>query len=394
MNHSYYRDTWVDIDLDAIAYNVEQMKARLPQEMELLAVVKANGYGHGALQVAQTALAAGASRLAVAILDEALALRASGVRAPILVLSPIRAKDAALAADKRIAVTVFQEEWLREAADELSPEQPLSVHVACDSGMGRIGVRDREMAQHVAAFLQNEHRFVVEGIFTHFATADQNDETYFDEQYNIFQTMVGWFRDFGIEPPLIHCGNSAATLKFPRERRPLFTLVRYGVAMYGLSPSQDMKVWLPFNLRPALSFYSNLFAVKKVAAGSFIGYGATYRAEQDEWIGTVPVGYADGFLRAFSGSDVLIGSERCPIVGRICMDQFMCRLPHEYPIGTRVTLIGSDGEETITIDERAGQLRTINYEVACQIHPRVPRVFIRKGRAIDCVNSILSEYSL
>lgn len=391
METSFFRETWADIDLDAIADNVASMKKRIPEDTALMAVVKANAYGHGAVHVAETALENGAEWLAVALLDEALALRKHGIEAPVLVLSPIRPEDAEMAAKYHISLTIFQKEWVKEAAQAYHSGEPVFLHIACDTGMGRIGVRTREEAAALAGEIGKDRRFVTEGLFTHFATADQDDENYFNEQYRRFETMIDWFSDLGIHPPVIHCGNSAATLKYPAEKRHLFNMVRYGIAMYGLSPSPEMAKKLPFELKRALSLHSCLTNVKKVKAGSAIGYGATYRAKTDEWIGTVPIGYADGWLRALSGSDILVGGLRCPIVGRICMDQLMCRLPDAFPVGTRVTLIGKDGADEITADQLAEKLRTINYEITCMIHPRVPRVFWKNGKRIGTVNPVLDD---
>ncbi|MFX3619467.1 MAG: alanine racemase [Sporolactobacillus sp.] len=393
METEFYRNTWADINLDAVADNVAGMKARLPEETAMLAVVKANAYGHGALQVARTALENGAEWLAVAIFDEALALRKEGIDAPILVLSPIRPEDAGLAAQFHISLTVFQKEWIDRAVKYDTGKEPLFLHIACDTGMGRIGVRNRSEVETLIESIRQDKRFVIEGLFTHFATADQVDEVYFNEQYQRFETMIDWFHDMEVYPPVIHCGNSAATLKYPASKRHLFNMVRFGISMYGLSPSPEMLALLPYPLKPALSLYSCLMNVKKVAAGSSIGYGATYQAAEDEWIGTVPIGYADGFLRTLSGSDVLIDGKRCEIVGRVCMDQFMCRLPGSYPLGTRVTLIGRDGDESISADDRAAKMQTINYEVTCLIHPRVPRVYWKRGKRVGTSNPLLAKAS-
>lgn len=392
METSFYRETWADIDLDAVADNVANMKKRLPEETVLMAVVKANGYGHGALQIAGAALANGAEWLAVALFDEALALRRQGIKAPILVLSPIPPEHAPLAARYHISLTVFQKEWVEQAVKTDLSAGSLHIHIACDTGMGRIGIRTKEEAAALAEAIGRNHRFVVEGLFTHFSTADQDDETYFNQQYNRFEMMIDWIHDLGFRPPLIHCGNSAATLKYPAEKRHLFNMVRYGISMYGLSPSPEMAKKLPFQLKPALSLHSRLVNVKKVPAGSAIGYGATYHTPSEEWIGTVPIGYADGWLRALGGSDVLIEGTRCSIVGRICMDQLMCRLPRELAAGTEVTLIGKNGGEEITADEIAQRLKTINYEVTCMIQPRVPRIYRQGGRRTEAVNQVLNIF--
>jgi alanine racemase len=387
---SFYRETWADIDLDAVTSNVRNMKKRIPEDVALMAVVKANGYGHGALQVARAALESGAEWLAVALFDEALALRKQGIDAPILVLSPIPPQHAGLAANYHITLTVSDQEWVSQARKTYKVEEPVFLHVSCDTGMGRIGIRNKEEAAALVHEVSLDQRFVIEGMFTHFATADQEDEAYFNEQYMRFEMMVDWIHELGVNPAVIHCGNSATTLKYPAEKRHLFNMVRYGIAMYGLSPSPEMVRQLPFPLKKVLSLHSRLTYVKKIEAGSFVGYGATYQAAEDEWIGTVPAGYADGWLRGLSGTDVLIDGQRCPIVGRICMDQFMCRLPHAYPEGTEVTLIGENGDEEITADARARQLQTINYEITCTVHPRIPRVYWKNGKKIEICNPILS----
>ncbi|GAY77061.1 alanine racemase [Sporolactobacillus inulinus] len=386
----FYRETWADIHLDAAAENIRNMKKRLPEGVTLLAVVKANGYGHGAQQIARIALASGAKWLAVALFDEALALRKQGIQAPILVLSPIPPRHVALAAEHHISLTVSDREWVAQAEQLYGGKDPVNLHISCDTGMGRIGVRSKTDAQALVGEISKDSRFIIEGLFTHFATADQRDETYFTAQYARFEQMVDGFRELGVRPALIHCGNSATALKYPKEKRHLFTMVRYGIAMYGLSPSPEMAEQLPFPLKPVMRLSSRLTHVKRVEAGTHIGYGATYQAARDEWIGTVPIGYADGWLRGLGDTDVLIDGQRCRIVGRICMDQFMCRLPHHYPEGTVVTLIGSNGSETITADDRAEQLATINYEVTCTINPRIPRVYWKDGKVIETYNPILS----
>lgn len=390
MEMPFYRDTWVEIDLDAVEQNVANMKRRLPSDMVMMAVVKANGYGHGALEVAKTALEAGAEWLAVALLDEAVALRKNGIDAPILVLGPIRATDIVVAAKYHISLTVFQPEWVEQASQGYQSEEPVFFHIKCDTGMGRIGIRRSDEAKALVEQIKKDERFVIEGAFTHFSTADEDDATYFEKQYHQFETMIGWLAEYGIHPNIIHCGNSAATLKYPAAKRNLFNMVRYGVAMYGMSPSPEMKDHLPFELKPAFSLHSRLTHVKKVEAGAAISYGAMYHAPDAEWIGTVPIGYADGWIRALGGADVLIGGKRCPIVGRICMDQLMCRLPREIAVGTEVTLIGQDGKNEITADDLAEKLQTINYEVTCMISPRVPRIYFRNETKVKVDNPVLS----
>lgn len=378
----FYRDTWIDINLDAIYENVHNMKELLQDEVKLGAVVKANGYGHGALEVAETAIRAGADFLVVAIMDEAIQLRNNGFTQPILVLGAIRAADAQVAATHKLSVTVFQQEWLESASQYLSKDCPLSVHLKCDTGMGRLGFRSKEQVQEAETFIQQVENLELEGIFTHFATADELDLTLFHKQYSVFKEMVA---ALSVRPTFVHCGNSAASLRF---KETWLNAIRLGVSMYGLSPSMDIKDCLPFPLKPALSLRTKIVQVKQIQKNDTVSYGATYRAEGEEWIATLPIGYADGWLRKLQGQDILIDGKRMPIVGRVCMDQCMIKLPSYYPVGTEVTLIGQSGDESITVDEIASRLETINYEVVCMLGQRIPRVY-RKNGEIHTVKNIL-----
>lgn len=387
---AYYRDTWVEIKLDKIARNVEAMRRHVPSDIKIMAVVKANGYGHGAIQVAKTALEAGADALAVAILDEALQLRKAGITAPILVLGWVRPEDAPLAAKHQVTLTVFQTDWIEEAVAALRDEgQPhLTIHVKLDTGMGRIGLRNEAEVKGFIEKLRDFQEFLLEGIFTHFATADERKTNYYEKQYQQFVEMIEIFHRAGFNPPLIHAANSAAALRFPEQA---FNMIRLGIAMYGLSPSEEMKDLLPFRLEEAFSLHSKLIHVKELEPGESVSYGATYTASKKEWIGTVPIGYADGWIRKLSGISVLCNGQRVPIIGRICMDQLMIRLPEKLERGTTVTLIGCDGDECITMDEVARYLDTINYEIPCMISERVPRIFYKNNQMIEANNPILHD---
>lgn len=389
MEADYYRDAWVEINLDAISENTQNMKQWLPSDTEIMAVVKADGYGHGAFQVAKTVLESGASWLSVALLDEALALRAKGIEAPILVMGCIRPEDLTLAAENHISITVFQKDWLIEAREHYNERKPVFFHLKLDTGMGRLGMRENKEIRELAVEIKKEPRFVVEGAYTHFATADEADTSYFNRQYSRFEEMIETLKSEGIYPNLIHCGNSAAALKHPKQ---MYNLVRYGISMYGLLPSGDMREELPFQLKEAFSFHSKLVHVKKIPPGEGVGYGAAYISEDDEWIGVVPVGYADGWTRRLAfKSDILAEGQRVPIVGKICMDQFMCRLPHEMPVGTKVTLIGND-INVIDVQEVAERLETISYEIPCMISSRVPRLYFKKGKKVVIENKIAGTF--
>ena len=380
--HNFYRDTWAEINLDAIYENAANMKKHLPPEITLFAVVKANAYGHGDVEVAKTAIQAGAGYLAVAFLDEALALRNKGITAPILVLGASRPEDAQIAAKEAITLTVFQAGWL-EAAQSFLEGTVLNIHVKCDSGMGRIGIRKQEEMNEIERFLQKTKCVVLEGIFTHFATADQLDTEYFSNQLARFEEMLTWLKE---KPKYVHAANSAALLRFPSA---VFNSVRMGISLYGLSPSMEMKGVLPFELRPAFSLKTKLVHVKNISKGQSVSYGATYTADEDTWIGTLPIGYADGWIRMLQGQEVLLEGERSPLVGRICMDQCMVKLSRDFPVGTEVTLIGKNGTECITVDDIAEKLNTINYEVTCMISSRVPRVYLKEGRVTGVSNQLI-----
>ncbi|WP_027410261.1 alanine racemase [Anoxybacteroides tepidamans] len=380
---SFHRDTWAEIDLDAIFYNVASLREFLDDRTEIMAVVKANAYGHGDVQVAQTALEAGASHLAVAFLDEALALRKKGVTAPILVLGAVRPEDVELAARERIALTVFQVEWLERAKQLFKEELPVSFHLKMDTGMGRLGVKEQEEAKRIVAIIDEHPLFSLEGVYTHFATADEVNTEYFSFQYQNFLRMLDWLP---YKPKWIHCGNSATSLRFPDK---VFNIVRFGIAMYGLSPSLEIKPHLPFALKEAFSLHSRVVHVKRLLPGEKVSYGATYTAKDEEWVGTVPIGYADGWIRKLQNFQVLVDGVKVPIIGRICMDQMMIRLPKKVPVGTQVTLIGRQGGEQVTIDDVAQYIGTINYEIPCTISYRVPRIFLKKKSIMEVRNFVL-----
>ncbi|MFP7300432.1 alanine racemase [Neobacillus niacini] len=381
----FYRDTWAEVDLDYILANVTSVKKLLPPKVEIIAVVKANAYGHGDFKVAESALKAGATYLAVAFMDEAIALRNKGIEAPILVLGATRPEDAALAVKYNITITVFQIEWVKAALSHLPKNKVLPVHIKLDTGMGRIGIRTKEELEAIVQILTNDDRIEMEGIYTHFATADEVDLSYFEKQKEMFHELLSVLKE---RPKYIHCSNSAAALRFPETN---FNAIRLGIAMYGLTPSPEIEHELPFPLNEAFSLRSRLVHVKKLRKGDKVSYGATYEAKDEEWIGTIPIGYADGWIRRLQGQEVLVEGKRVPIVGRICMDQCMVKLPHEVPAGTTVTLIGRQNDEFISVNEVARKLETINYEVPCIISTRVPRLYKQGGKIVVLKNYLLHE---
>lgn len=376
----FFRDTWTEIDLDALYDNVKMIRNALPRETHMFAAVKANAYGHGALQVGAEVLRAGAHGLVVALLDEAIWLRNNGIEAPILVLGAIRPGDAGMAARHNIAVPVFQRHWLEEAGRSIKDGDKLKVHIKCDTGMGRIGLRGADELKEIEKIVSISDKFLLEGIFTHFATADQLEESYYQQQLAKFKRLV---EQLDTVPPYVHAANSAAALC---HHDSLFNAVRIGIAIYGLSPSDERHFTL--KTRQILSWHTKIVHVKKLQRGESIGYGAGYKAREDEWIGTIPVGYADGWLRKLEGHPVIVEGEFAPIVGRICMDQTMIRLPRHFPVGTEVTLIGGRQGRFISVEDIAEKLDTINYEVTCSINFRVPRVYKRGKEAVEIENQL------
>lgn len=365
----WHRPTRLLIDQAAITKNVSNECQRLPEDTELFAVVKANGYGHGAVQTAYAAQRGGATGFCVALLDEALELRQAGITAPILILNVIDPKDVKEALRYHLSVTVADDAWLKEAAEELKNESSalqLAVHIKVDTGMSRLGFTTVASVLDAVSLIQAHACFHWEGIYTHFATADEVDGTYFEKQFQQFQTVL---RQLPFLPKYVHESNSATALWHPETRG---NLVRYGIAMYGLNPSSGRLQ--PINaLYPALRLETELMQVKKVAKNTSVGYGKTYTTAEEEWIGTLPIGYADGWLRNMQGFSVLVEGEFCEIIGRVCMDQCMIRLPRQMKKGTKVTLIGQDGDKEITMQMVAEQLNTIHYEVACTFSARIPR---------------------
>ncbi|MGM8212454.1 alanine racemase [Virgibacillus sp. W0430] len=372
MTKRLIRPTWAEVDLNAISYNITQIKEALLPTCKIVAVVKANAYGHGSVEVAKRALQAGASYLAVSLLEEALQLREAKITAPILVLGWVPPKDTVLASEANITLTFSQTEWLSAIKDIHLPK-PLKVHMKWDTGMGRTGIRTKDELIKVIEALNADQRIYLTGVYTHFATADASDKTYYLKQKDRLEQLTNVFKKVWNKPVDIHMNNSAAAMLYPKEQQPY---IRLGISMYGLYPSDEVKRNTSIKLKQAFSLHSQLVYVKKVPKGEFIGYGSTYETQEDEWIGTISIGYGDGWIRKLRDAYVLLNGKRMPIVGTICMDQTMIRLDGPYAIGTKVTLIGKQGNARIEMDEVAQKLETINYEIPCMINERIPRRYL------------------
>jgi len=359
------------IDLGAVQRNCTRLKSTLREGADLCVVVKADGYGHGADACASAALAGGASRLAVATASEAAQIGRRLPHVPLLTMGALTVEDVdvALAAGSELAV--WREGFRRLLSDRARAQgRPARVHVKHDSGMGRLGNPDPTEVLALARACAEDPHLQLAGVWTHFATADEPDSGFFDEQLDRFAAVAGAVKA-EFPAAIAHAANSAAVFRDPRSH---FDMARCGVAVYGLDPCQGDPA--ERGLAPALSLRSYVADVKRFAAGDSAGYGRTWRAPADTWVGVLPLGYGDGVRRGLSNNaEVLVRGRRYPLVGTVSMDNVTIDLGPETEVepGEEAVLIGSQGEETILAEEVAARLGTINYEVTCGISARVPR---------------------
>ncbi len=365
------RWAWAEVDLDAIEHNVRTLRTAA-EPAALWAVVKADGYGHGAAPVARAALRAGAAGVCVALVQEGVALRAAGIDAPILVLSEQPPAELAAAVSADLVSTVYRPEQvalLAAAADAAGVVH--RVHLKVDTGMHRVGC-DPDTAVTMAAAVRVCPSLVLDGVFTHLALADEPGDPFTAVQLARFDAVLAALADHDLLPPVVHAANSAGGLAHPSARHHL---VRAGIAIYGISPGAGVD-HLTGELRPALSLRARVTMVRRVAAGEGISYGLRHRVVADTTIATVPIGYADGVPRRLSavGGQVLVGGRRRPIVGVVTMDQLMVDMGDDpVEVGDEVVLIGRQGDESIRAAEWAGLLGTIGYEIVCAISARIAR---------------------
>lgn len=363
---------WAEVNLAAITENVQLLKGQIDAKTLFMAVVKADGYGHGAAFAAKAALEGGADWLGVARVEEGLTLHRAGLKQPILVLGLALPSQWQAALKAGLRLTVTDEETLSQLGDAArSIKKRARIHLKVETGMGRLGASPEE-AVKMLSLARLHDRLVIEGIFSHFATAD-SDLTFAKEQCARFQDCLHKLDRLNIRPPLAHMANSAGILFLPQGD---FDMVRAGVAIYGLSPTNTSPD--DHGLVPALSLTSRVTCVRELPPGHSIGYGATYKLQRRERIAIVSAGYGDGYTRRLMNPPVLIGGSRCQGVGRICMDQMMVRVPDHLQVqpGDEVKLIGQQGHQRITAEELAQASGTINYEIVCSIAKRVPRLYV------------------
>jgi alanine racemase len=361
-----YRPTWADVDLAAIRQNAGVLK---PETAELMAVVKANGYGHGDVEVAGAAIDAGATWVGVALVEEGLRLRGAGIEVPILVLSELPTGSEAVALAHRLTPTLYSQAGIERLS--AAARGPVPIHVKVDTGMHRVGVWPLEDASGFALRVQ-QAGLEVEGLFTHFARSEE-DEVTTKEQLDRFLEVADAVRSVGVFPRLLHAANSGATILYPESH---LDLVRPGIALYGIEPGPG--VGAGPDLRPAITWRSQVSAVKRLEAGEATSYGHLYRLERDAWVATVPVGYADGYPRQLTNrGEVLIGGRRCRIAGTVTMDQLIVDCGDEpVRVGEEVVLIGSQGNERIEAEGLGRLFGTIGYEIVARIGDRVPRRYV------------------
>jgi alanine racemase len=381
--------TWTEVNLDAIAQNVKNIKKLIGEKKELMAVVKGNAYGHDILEVSPVVLSNGATRLAVARLEEAIFLRKAGITVPILVLGLTLKQQAEFLVSYDITPAVCEFEMIEKLSESaVQMNKMTKIHLKVDTGMGRIGIFPYDVLRFIKRIkaLKNVE---IEGIFTHFSVANEKDKFYTEEQFRKFIEILTVLEKEGIKIPIKHVGNSATLLDLPHM---WLDMVRPGIAIYGLYPSKEVKKTI--NLIPAQQFKTKIVFIKELPLGESISYGRTYITKRRMRVASLPVGYADGYNRLLSNQgEVLVRGQRVTIIGRVCMDHCMIDVTNltQVEIGDEVVLWGRQGEEMITVEEIAQKIRTINYEI---VHmpdkKRVPKLFIRDGKPWK-IKTILGE---
>ena len=374
-----YSRVYATVNLDAVASNMRSMRDNLPASTLIMGSVKADGYGHGSVPVAKT-IEPYVFGYAVATIDEGIILRRHGINKTILILGVTHESRYEDLLRYDIRTAMFQYEKAKKLSDlALKQGKKAVVHLALDTGMSRIGMKaDREHAKEAAAIAALEG-IEVEGLFTHFARADETDKSAYEEQYRRYKEFLGYLKELGVKIPIRHCSNSAGIVESLESNH--MDMVRAGIAIYGMYPSDEVD-HNSVKLTPAMEIKSCITYIKEIEAGTAVSYGGTFVADHTMKVATIPVGYGDGYVRSLSGKgDVLIHGKRAAILGRICMDQFMVDVTDipDVQEDDEVTLLGSDGAECITMEELSGGF---HYEMICDIGKRIPRVYLKDGKVV------------
>jgi alanine racemase len=383
----HLRPVWAEVDLDKLAHNMREIR-RNSMSKDIIAVIKADGYGHGALDIAPTLLENGATRIAVAVLNEAVELRRGGIEAPIMVLgfTPPSLIDMLIRYD--IEQTVYSYDLAKEISRlAKNKNKTARLHIALDTGMGRIGFLPNEESVEQVYKISKLPNIIIEGLYSHFSSADEEDKSYTNMQLDRYTGFYNKLVEKGVRINLRHIANSAAIIDMPQSH---FEAVRPGIILYGYYPSDEVLKG-KIDLKPVMSLKTNIVHIKKLPSGEYISYGRKFQTPRESVIATLPVGYADGYTRLlFNKAKVIINGHFVPVIGRICMDQCMVDVTdiENVKVGDEVILIGEQGDLKFTADHIAELLGTINYEITCMISKRVPRVYIKGGKVVKIRNYV------
>ena len=379
-----YQRTYAKIDLDAIEYNIDSVLKKINGKAKLLAVIKADAYGHGAVEIGKL-LEERCDFFGVACVEEAVELINAGIKKPVLILGYVFEEQYDVVVKNDIRIPIFSYESAKALSDEAVKQgKEIPFHFCIDTGMSRIGFQVNEESADICKKITHLPNIKAEGLFSHFATADEKDLTKAKRQRELYEKFVSLLSDRGIEIPIKHLNNSAGIMVFDR----LFDMVRSGIITYGLYPSEEVDKTL-LDIKPAMEWKARITHVKTLSAGREISYGGTFKTEKDTVVATVPVGYADGYPRCLSNlGKVIVNGKYASIIGRVCMDQFMIDVTNipDVRVGDTVTLVGRDGNAVLTMEEVSLLAHSFNYELPCRVSRRVPRVYIKNGKEIKTVN--------
>lgn len=387
--------SWAEVDLNCIAHNVKEIRKHTDKNTVIMGVVKADAYGHGVFEVSKILIENGVSRLAVSMLDEAIQLRKAGIHVPILVLSYTDPRRASEIVEYDITQTIFSHELAENLSREaVKRDRPVKIHIKIDTGMSRIGFPPGYSAVKNVVKISKLPGIIVEGLFTHFARADEKDPSYTYSQFEKFMSICNELQRIGIHIPIKHVANSAAVIMFPQMH---LDMVRPGIILYGLYPSNEVDK-SRLDLKPAMTLKSNIISIRHLEPGTPVSYGGTFVTQRDSYIATIPIGYADGYSRLLSGkARVLVRGHYAPVVGRICMDQCMVDVTDlvqqgiDIRMGDEVVLFGQQQGKSIPVEELAAAIGTINYELVCLIGKRIPRIYKKNGTVTEVLNYLLPK---
>lgn len=379
------RPVWAEVNLDNIRNNINEIKKNINSE-EIIAVVKANAYGHGAIDVAPVLIENGADKLAVAMLSEALELREAGIKVPILILGYTDLSFAEMLINNDIEQTVYSLDYAKELSKKAETLGKIAkIHIAVDTGMGRIGFLPNKKSVEEVVEISRLNNLIITGVFTHFSNADEEDKSYAHNQIKKFNSFINEIEKREVNLGVKHISNSASIIDIEDAH---YNAIRPGIILYGYYPSNYINKD-KLKLMPALSLKCQVIHVKELPKGEYIGYGRKFRTERDSVIATLPIGYADGYIRGLYGkAQVIINGKLAPVVGKICMDQCMVDVTDIGPVkvGDEVILLGEENGIKNNADDMAEMLDTINYEILCMIGRRVPRVYIEGGKMVNVRN--------